>query len=62
MKKHAPRVRELTVKILESLKELADLEAEMKTESPVAKFTHGMIPHHVAAFKDLKEKAEKLMG
>ena len=39
MTKHAPLVRELTMKILESLKELAGLEAEMKMECPAAKFT-----------------------
>jgi hypothetical protein len=61
MKKHAPRVRELAVKILESLKELADVEAEMRTESSAAKFTHGIIPVHVTAFKDLKARAEELM-
>jgi hypothetical protein len=61
MKKHAPRARELAVKILESLKELADMEAEMRTESSAAKFSHGIIPFHVRIFKGLKKRAEELI-
>ena len=57
MKKHAPRVKELAMQILESIKELTVLDEEMKKESPTA--SYGSLGALEAVFNGLKENAEK---
>jgi rubrerythrin len=58
-KKHAPRVKEVTTQILESIKELIALNAEMKKESPMAGY--GEFGHYETMFNGIKAKAEKNM-
>jgi hypothetical protein len=58
MKKNAPKVGEIAVKGLELLKELDEVEAEMKKESPNAMFSYGSISAEMSSFKSLKDKAE----
>ncbi len=58
MKKNAPKVGEIAVKGLELLKELDEVEAEMKSVSPIATFTYGMMPVQQSIFKSLKGRAE----
>jgi hypothetical protein len=46
------------VKVLEVLKELDEVEAEMKEESPSAMFSYGNISAEQSIFKSLKDRAE----
>jgi hypothetical protein len=61
MRRRAPQVKEVADKILAAIKELADIEKQLKDECPGAKFTHGILPQQVVFFTMVQTQAEKLL-
>jgi hypothetical protein len=62
MRRRAPKVKEVADKILAAIKELADIEKQLKDECPGAKYTHGILPQQVAYFTMIQKKAEELIA
>jgi hypothetical protein len=62
MRRRAPKVKEVADKILAAIKELADIEKQLKDECPGAKYTHGILPQQVAYFTMIQRKAEELIA
>ena len=62
MRRRAPQVKEVADKILAAIKELADIEKQLKDECPGAKYTHGILPQQVAYFTMIQRKAEELIA
>ena len=62
MRRRAFRVKEVTDRILTHIKELADIEKQLKDECPGAKYTHGILPQQVAYFTMIQKKAEELIA
>jgi hypothetical protein len=59
LRKHAPRVKELTMQMLETIKELTALNEEAEKECPSV--SYGDFGYWETAFNGLKAKAEKHM-